>query len=63
MAVWSSVQKVEVSTNGQNGINPVYVIAGFWINAGRDIDPLSPTNEREQINEEYRRMVVGWLFK
>lgn len=40
-----------------NGIDPIYVIVGFWINAGLDIDPSSPSNVREQLKADFREMV------
>ncbi len=39
------------------GVNPIYVIAGYWINAGLDIDPNSLNNVREQLKAEFREMV------
>jgi uncharacterized repeat protein (TIGR02543 family) len=39
------------------GVNPIYVIAGFWINPGLDIDPVSPSNVRAQLKAEFREMV------
>jgi hypothetical protein len=40
-----------------NGINPIYVIAGYWINGGLNIDPSSPNNVREQLKNDFRAMV------
>ncbi|MEW6108839.1 MAG: matrixin family metalloprotease [Nitrospirota bacterium] len=40
------------------GNNPIYIIAGFWINAGLDIDPDSPGNVREQLKSDFRDMVA-----
>ncbi len=40
------------------GVNPIYVIAGYWINAGLDIDPTSPNNVREQLKADFRKMVA-----
>ncbi|MBI4684990.1 MAG: right-handed parallel beta-helix repeat-containing protein [Nitrospirae bacterium] len=42
-----------------NGTNPIYIIASYWINTGRDIDPASPSNERQQIKEEFMEMVTA----
>lgn len=40
-----------------SGLNPVYVIAGFRVEPGLDIDPDSPSNVREQIKEDFLEMV------
>lgn len=40
-----------------SGVNPVYVIPGFWINPGLDIDPASPANVREQLKADFAAMV------
>jgi hypothetical protein len=40
------------------GIDPIYVIAGFWINPDLDIDPDSPDNVREQLKSDFREMVA-----
>jgi len=42
-----------------NGVNPIYVIVGFWINAGLDIDPDSPDNVREELKADFREMVAA----
>ena len=42
-----------------DGVNPIYVIAGYWINAGLDIDPGSPANMRSQIKADFRGMVAA----
>ena len=42
-----------------NGVNPIYVIAGYWINSGLDIDPNSPSNVREQLKSDFRAMVAA----
>lgn len=39
------------------GLYPVYVIAGFMIDPGSDIDPLSAGNVREKIKADFREMV------
>jgi YD repeat-containing protein len=39
------------------GVNQIYVIAGFWINSGLDIDPNLPDNMREQIKTDFKEMV------
>lgn len=39
------------------GVDPIYVIVGFWINPGLDIDPTSPTNVRAQLKADFREMV------
>jgi hypothetical protein len=39
------------------GVTPIYVIAGYWINPGLDIDPNSPSNIREQLKADFREMV------
>ena len=41
------------------GLNPIYVIAGYWINEGLDIDPISPTNVRNQIKADFQAMVAA----
>src|SRR5690606_33050437 len=41
-----------------NGVDPIYVIAGYWINPGLDIDPQSPTNVRGQLKSDFRAMVA-----
>ena len=40
------------------GTDSIYVIAGFWINPGQDIDPASANNVRGQIKANFRRMVA-----
>jgi hypothetical protein len=40
-----------------NGADAIYVIAGYSIPSGLDIDPASPVNVREQIKADFRRMV------
>jgi YD repeat-containing protein len=40
------------------GAEPIYVIAGFWINPDLDIDPDSPDNVREQLKADFREMVA-----
>ena len=40
-----------------DGINPIYVIIGFWISANKDIDPDSPDNVREELKEQLREMI------
>jgi hypothetical protein len=42
-----------------NGVNPIYVIAGYWINGGLNIDPSSPNNVREQLKNDFRAMVAA----
>ena len=42
-----------------NGVDPIYVIAGLWINSGLDIDPDSPANVREQLKADFREMVAA----
>ncbi|MEW6419257.1 MAG: LamG-like jellyroll fold domain-containing protein [Nitrospirota bacterium] len=41
------------------GVDPIYVIAGYWINGGLDIDPNSPANVREQLKAGFREMVAA----
>jgi hypothetical protein len=41
------------------GENPIYVIAGYWINPGLDIDPQSPTNVRQQLTDNFTAMVAA----
>lgn len=41
-----------------DGVNPIYVIAGFWINPSLDIDPTSPSNVRGQLKAQFREMVA-----
>ncbi len=41
------------------GLNPIYVIAGYWINEGLNIDPLSTTNVRNQIKADFQAMVAA----
>jgi len=40
-----------------SGTDPIYVIAGFHINAGLDIDPASPANVRSQLINDFADMV------
>ncbi len=40
------------------GSNPIYIIAGFRIAPGLDINPVSPTNVREQLKADFRKMVA-----
>jgi parallel beta-helix repeat protein len=40
------------------GVNPIYVVAGFWINPDLNIDPDSPDNVREQVKADFREMVA-----
>ena len=40
-----------------DGDNPIYVIAGFWINSGYNIDPNDPENHREIIKQDFLDMV------
>jgi M6 family metalloprotease-like protein len=42
-----------------NGIDPIYVIAGFWINPGLIIDPNYWNNVREEIKDNFRQMVAA----
>ncbi len=41
------------------GVDPLYVIAGFWIDAGLDLDPNSLGNVREQLKADFREMVAA----
>ena len=41
------------------GVDPLYVIAGYWIDAGLDLDPNSPANVREQLKADFREMVAA----
>jgi hypothetical protein len=41
------------------GAQPIYVIAGYWINEGLDIDPASPANVRDRLKTEFREMVAA----
>jgi hypothetical protein len=41
------------------GAAPIYVIAGYWINEGLDIDPASPANVRNQIKTDFQEMVAA----
>ncbi len=41
------------------GLNPIYIIAGYWINEGLDIDPDSSTNVRNQIKADFQEMVAA----
>ena len=41
-----------------DGVKPLYIIAGFWMNPGLDIDPNSPGNVRERIKSDFRSMVA-----
>jgi hypothetical protein len=40
-----------------NGEDPLFVIAGFWINAGLNVDPNDPENDRERIKQDFLDMV------
>jgi hypothetical protein len=40
-----------------NGEDPLYVIAGFWISGGLNIDPNKPDNDREMIKQDFMDMV------
>ncbi|ETR71411.1 MAG: hypothetical protein OMM_02505 [Candidatus Magnetoglobus multicellularis str. Araruama] len=40
-----------------NGIDSIFVIPGFWINSGYNIDPNSPSNHRNQIKQDFLDMV------
>jgi RHS repeat-associated protein len=40
------------------GVEPIYVIAGYWINSVLDIDPDSADNVREQLKADFREMVA-----
>ena len=42
-----------------SGTNPIYVIAGFHINPGLDIDPASQNNVREQTKTDFREMIAA----
>jgi hypothetical protein len=41
------------------GVDPIYVIAGYWIDAGLDLDPHSAANVREQLKADFREMVAA----
>ncbi len=41
------------------GVDPIYVIAGYWINEGLNLDPNSPTNVRGQLKADFREMVAA----
>jgi len=47
---------LEKAYNG--GVNPTYVIAGYRIDSGLDIDPNSSNNVREQLKADFREMVA-----
>jgi hypothetical protein len=49
-------QFLDKAYNG--GINPIYVIAGYWIDKGLELDPLSELNVRGSIKEDFRQMVA-----
>jgi len=40
-----------------NSEEPLFVIAGFWINGGLNIDPDDPKNDREMIKQDFLDMV------
>ncbi|KPA16043.1 PKD domain-containing protein [Candidatus Magnetomorum sp. HK-1] len=40
-----------------NGVDPIYVIAGFCINNGLNIDPNDPKNQRKNIKQNFLDMV------
>jgi len=40
-----------------NGLDPIYIIAGFQINSGYNIDPDDPQNKREMIKQDFLDMV------
>ena len=42
-----------------NGIDPIFVIVGYGIDPGLDIDPNSPSHVRQQIIEDFRAMVAA----
>ena len=42
------------------GVQPIYVIAGYWINPGQNIDPQSPNNVRQQLKTSFRAMVAAY---
>jgi uncharacterized repeat protein (TIGR02543 family) len=42
-----------------NGVDPLFVIAGYWINSGLDIDPASATNVRDAAKADFRQMVAS----
>jgi hypothetical protein len=41
------------------GVDPIYIIAGYWINEGLDIDPASSGNVREALKADFRKMVAA----
>ncbi len=49
-------QFLDKAYNG--GINPIYVIAGYWIDKGLELDPQSTSNVREHIKSDFRQMVA-----
>jgi hypothetical protein len=42
-----------------SGVDPIYIIAGYWIDSGLDLDPHSPANVREQLKADFREMVAA----
>ena len=44
------------------GVTPIYIIAGYWINPGFDIDPQSPNNVRQQLKANFRAMVAAHKY-
>ena len=48
---------LDAAYNG--GVNPVYVIATYWIETGLNIETASPDNVREQIKADFREMVAA----
>ncbi len=48
-----------LDTAYNNAVNPVYVIAGYRVDAGLDIDAASPTNVREYLKADFRAMVAA----
>jgi hypothetical protein len=41
------------------GVDPIYIIAGYWIDAGLNLDPNSTANVREQLKADFREMVAA----
>ncbi|MBI5585757.1 MAG: fibronectin type III domain-containing protein, partial [Deltaproteobacteria bacterium] len=41
------------------GVDPIYIIAGYWIDRGLDLNPHSPANVREQLKADFREMVAA----
>ncbi|MBF0452859.1 MAG: carboxypeptidase regulatory-like domain-containing protein [Candidatus Magnetomorum sp.] len=46
-----------LDTAYNDGVDPIYVVVGFWINSGLNIDPKDPSNQRDAIKQNFLDMV------